>query len=483
MAQNNISELSTTPASNTDFGGIGIIGTSLISTADDAFRTLGAIEAKWWSDLGGVNTVAGTGDAITVTTPTVYTALKTGMRMVFIASAANTTAVTLNLDAIGAKAVRKISGGVDVALAAGDLPAGARIDVIYNAAANSAAGAWIILSISVAAATTSASGIVELATVAEALAGTDAVRAVTPAGLYYPTGHLFGLTLTNSGSDSIILAAGDCRSDDDTANINQASTLTKSVATSWAVGSGNGGLDTGSVGNSRYFIWKIKRSDTSVDDALFSLSSTAPTMPTNYDKKTLIGEFTRAGAANGPPIWYGARRASGIYDGCHVLSAGPMSGASLDIPLTSFIGYRGIIIELINAIPVTDQIDLWMRFSTNGGSSYDAGATDYKWAYNQTTSVNNAINSTGDTKIIVAQGIGNGTAEGVSATIKIMGQTNVAIKTKTNWQALAYSGASDVPLPLTGGGYRDAAQDTDAVRLLPSSGNWSSGGYVLLGIL
>jgi hypothetical protein len=50
------------------------------------------------------------------------------------------------------------------------------------------------------------------------------------------------------------------------------------------------------VGNNDYYIWLIARSDTGVVDVLFSLSSTAPTMPTNYTLKRLIGWFKRSGA-------------------------------------------------------------------------------------------------------------------------------------------------------------------------------------------
>lgn len=164
MSKNNISELDVIAANNADLAGISILGTGLLSTADDSFRTAASFLAKWWDDIGGVNTVGGTGDAITVTTATIYTALKTGMRLQFIASAANTTAATLNLDAIGAKALRKISGGTDVALVAGDIPgAKFRVEVGYDAAANSAAGAWIVLGAApVSSATTSAQGIVNL---------------------------------------------------------------------------------------------------------------------------------------------------------------------------------------------------------------------------------------------------------------------------------------------------------------------------------
>ena len=102
-------------------------------------------------DLGGVNTVAGTGDAITVTAALSWTAygtgdgqIGTGTRLTFKAGAANTTATTINVNSLGAKAIRKISGGSDVALVAGDILAGVRYEMIYDSAANSAAGAWIL---------------------------------------------------------------------------------------------------------------------------------------------------------------------------------------------------------------------------------------------------------------------------------------------------------------------------------------------------
>ena len=77
--------------------------------------------------------------------------------------------------------------------------------------------------------------------------------------------------------------------------------LGKQSDVAWAVGgtpgAPAGGLDTGAVGNNDYYIWLIARSDTGVVDALYSLSSTAPTMPLSgvYDFKRLIGWFKRVG--------------------------------------------------------------------------------------------------------------------------------------------------------------------------------------------
>lgn len=106
-------------------------------------------------------------------------------------------------------------------------------------------------------------------------------------------GYIYGLTTANNGTDAnndIDVAAGEAASDSATpALMSLASTITKRLDAAWAVGSGNGGLDTGSKAVSTwYYIWLIHRSDTGVTDVLFSVSSSAPTMPTNYDHKRLI---------------------------------------------------------------------------------------------------------------------------------------------------------------------------------------------------
>lgn len=108
---------------------------------------------------------------------------------------------------------------------------------------------------------------------------------------------IYGLTYANSGTDSIAVASGGAM-DSTGVYFMVGAALTKNVTTAWAVGSVAGGLDTGAVGNSDYYIWMIARPDTGVVDYLFSLSSTAPTMPTNYTYKRLIGWFKRVGAVN-----------------------------------------------------------------------------------------------------------------------------------------------------------------------------------------
>lgn len=118
---------------------------------------------------------------------------------------------------------------------------------------------------------------------------------------FIPRGYIFGLTLSNNGTDAtndIDIAAGEAASDDVTpVALTLASSITKRLDAAWAVGSGNGGLDTGSASNTTYHMWLIRRSDTGVVDVLFSTSASSPTMPANYDQKRRIGSIMRVSSA------------------------------------------------------------------------------------------------------------------------------------------------------------------------------------------
>lgn len=122
--------------------------------------------------------------------------------------------------------------------------------------------------------------------------------ATAPAYISALNSRIYGNTYANSAVDAtndIDIAAGGCI-DATGAYWMQGGAITKQLDAAWAVGTNQGGLDTGSIGNSDYYIWRIGRSDTGVVDALFSLSATAPTMPANYDFKRLVGWFKRVGA-------------------------------------------------------------------------------------------------------------------------------------------------------------------------------------------
>lgn len=126
--------------------------------------------------------------------------------------------------------------------------------------------------------------------------GTD-VLWVTPVS---PRSAVQGLTYANNGTDptnDIDIATGSAMDATNTVMLVLGSALTKRLDAAWAVGNNQGGLDTGSIADTDYYIWLINRPDTDVTDILFSASATSPTMPTNYTYKRLIGWFKRVSSA------------------------------------------------------------------------------------------------------------------------------------------------------------------------------------------
>lgn len=111
-------------------------------------------------------------------------------------------------------------------------------------------------------------------------------------------GQIFGLTLSTAGSSATFtIAAGSASDKNNADSIVLAAALSKTTS-AWAVGSGNGGLDTGSIANSIwYHVHLIKRVDTGVVDALISTSATAPTLPTGYTLSRRIGSIQTNGSA------------------------------------------------------------------------------------------------------------------------------------------------------------------------------------------
>lgn len=116
--------------------------------------------------------------------------------------------------------------------------------------------------------------------------------------------HIDGFITANNGTDSdhdIDFGAGTASVTDDTdwTIATTSATITKQIDATWSVGDDAGGLDTGTVASDTwYHMWVIMRADTHVVDFLFSLSETAPTMPTGYTYRRRIGSVLTDGSAN-----------------------------------------------------------------------------------------------------------------------------------------------------------------------------------------
>lgn len=206
------------------------------STLNNSNRAVMQRLAQYWQDQG-YGTVAGTADALTLTPLNTLTSYTSGMVYSFKAASSNTTAATLNVSAVGAKAIRKISGGTDVALVAGDIAAAGRYVVVYDAAANSAAGAWILVTPNLSA---------YLPLVGGTLTGNLNLTKSTP---------LLGLNKSASGEASVVAGR-------------------LNALTRWQLHLGDTASEAGTNSGSDFRVWRYDDSGTLIDSPLSITRST-----------------------------------------------------------------------------------------------------------------------------------------------------------------------------------------------------------------
>jgi len=263
MAKSNVLEWDATASNNTDINNIGVQGSNNVNNFDNAFRELMAQGA---SNLVSRFTSRGAG----------YTAVKADHNQVSLFTASAT---------LGLTAAATLTNGWEhiVVASGGDVTIDPNGSELIN-------GLTTITVLNGQRAVIRCNGTAFYA----AISGEATIGMAIQ-------GHRYGLTLSNNGSDAtndIDIAVGSAASDGTTPYLmTLASALTKRLDASWAVGTNQGGLDTGSIANTTYHVWLIQRSDTGVVDVLFSTSATSPTMPTNYDRKRRIGSILRESAA------------------------------------------------------------------------------------------------------------------------------------------------------------------------------------------
>jgi hypothetical protein len=111
-------------------------------------------------------------------------------------------------------------------------------------------------------------------------------------------GSIFGLEGSTAGS-STTLTVGLGRATDSThaKMMILASNMAKTTS-SWAAGTTNGGLDTGSIANNTWYHWYlIAKADLSAVDVVFSTNASAPTLPATYTLYRRIFSWKTNGSA------------------------------------------------------------------------------------------------------------------------------------------------------------------------------------------
>lgn len=166
----------------------------------------------------------------------------------------------------------------------------------------------------------------------------------------------------------------------------------------------------------------------------------------------------------------------GIFDLIQQQTAS--SSASINFVLNNSL-YEQYFFVLDHIAPATDGTDLLVRFSTNGGSSYDAGATDYEYlVLGASTGAYSSASSAGDSgiQLNMTATIGNAANEYYNGRCTLINPASTANRTELIIEDGKYYGTTTNQLGVIGGaGRRLTSQDTDAVQFIMRSGNIASG--------
>lgn len=137
----------------------------------------------------------------------------------------------------------------------------------------------------------------------------------------------------------------------------------------------------------------------------------------------------------------------------------------------------------VNVVPATDGATWRMRTSSDGGSSYDSGASDYKWA---STNVDNsgtttATDSTGDSFIDLSSAVGSASNEGISGYVDLFSPNRDDLVTQSISKFAIVDTAGNLEFNV-GAGSRNESNVVNGVQFYFSSGNITSGFFLLYGV-
>lgn len=148
---------------------------------------------------------------------------------------------------------------------------------------------------------TPAASVSGLATVATSGSASDLSTGTIPNARLALPDYGSGCTLSRSAATTVGIAA--CATADDTTFVimpsnGRLAAYTKTLS-AWAVGTGNGCLDTGALGATKFiYLYQIQRADTGVVDYLCTITYGTPTTPANYGRKRFIGSVPMDGSGN-----------------------------------------------------------------------------------------------------------------------------------------------------------------------------------------
>jgi len=218
--------------------------------------------------------------------------------------------------------------------------------------------------------------------------------------------------------------------------------------------------------------------------------ATSGTSISSADYKALLDDLEAAlntttsiarGGTGGTTV-EAAREALGLGDLSFIATADAADDAVMDFTGFDATKYDAYLFVLQNIEPATDAAALYLRTSSDGGATYDSGATDYSWVRRTTSAVITAQSGEAEAaRIDISAGVGTGAGEkGISGEIKIFGP-HLAKQTSVRASLDCVNNGGNYEMREVVG-YRNEEAPVDAIRFLFSTGNIASGSITMYGM-
>lgn len=153
------------------------------------------------------------------------------------------------------------------------------------------------------------------------------------------------------------------------------------------------------------------------------------------------------------------------------------SSASINITSKITSEFDTYFIEIQDLIPATDNTSLWLRTSTNNGTSWDTGASDYSYvitAVGSASATTFVTNAATDNAVVVSPALGNAAGRSFDSTVKLYNPLNSSLYTNIRADNIYTATNGQIALA-TASGRRTSAAAVNAIQFLMSSGNIASG--------
>lgn len=159
----------------------------------------------------------------------------------------------------------------------------------------------------------------------------------------------------------------------------------------------------------------------------------------------------------------------------------PSAAASVDMTSLTDSGTYWAYMIVFDLLPATNGADLWLRTSTNNGSSFDSGSADYNWNTTELYTYGaNYEDFSSSSHIKLAEDVSSSTSEGyVYGQVMIPRPDNTTAYTRVH----GHCGAGNNTTNFITTGWRKSTVDADAFQLLFSTGNIASGEVNVYGLV